>query len=91
MKKLFTILAITITSFTFAQTGLKYIKISQQIVDSKGDTLNGWMLKPLNFDPAKKYPVLFCNYGGPGSQQVSTIAITGILRRLASLTAFISF
>ncbi|MFP5042992.1 S9 family peptidase [Parasediminibacterium sp. JCM 36343] len=37
----------------------------------KGDTLNGWMLKPANFDNAKKYPVLFCNYGGPGSQQVA--------------------
>ncbi len=41
-----------------------------RIPNSKGDTLNGWMLKPANFDPAKKYPVLFCNYGGPGSQQV---------------------
>jgi len=42
-----------------------------RIPNSKGDTLNGWMLKPVNFDPAKKYPVLFCNYGGPGSQQVA--------------------
>ncbi|HNA96920.1 MAG TPA: S9 family peptidase [Chitinophagaceae bacterium] len=42
-----------------------------RVPNSKGDTLNGWMLKPLNFDPAKKYPVLFCNYGGPGSQQVA--------------------
>jgi dipeptidyl-peptidase 4 len=42
-----------------------------RIPNSKGDTLNGWMLKPANFDPAKKYPVLFCNYGGPGSQQVA--------------------
>jgi dipeptidyl-peptidase-4 len=42
-----------------------------RIPNSKGDTLNGWMLKPVNFDPSKKYPVLFCNYGGPGSQQVS--------------------
>jgi dipeptidyl-peptidase-4 len=41
-----------------------------KVPNSKGDTLNGWMLKPANFDPAKKYPVLFCNYGGPGSQQV---------------------
>lgn len=41
-----------------------------RIPNSKGDTLNGWMLKPVNFDPVKKYPVLFCNYGGPGSQQV---------------------
>jgi dipeptidyl-peptidase 4 len=42
-----------------------------KVPNSKGDTLNGWMLKPANFDPTKKYPVLFCNYGGPGSQQVA--------------------
>ncbi len=41
-----------------------------RVPNSKGDTLNGWMLKPVNFDATKKYPVLFCNYGGPGSQQV---------------------
>ena len=32
--------------------------------------LNAWMLKPLNFDSTKKYPVLFDVYGGPGSQTV---------------------
>jgi dipeptidyl-peptidase-4 len=42
-----------------------------RVPNSKGDTLNGWMLKPVDFDPSKKYPVLFCNYGGPGSQQVA--------------------
>ena len=42
-----------------------------RVPNSKGDTLNGWMLKPVDFDPNKKYPLLFCNYGGPGSQQVS--------------------
>lgn len=42
-----------------------------KVPNSKGDTLNGWMLKPANFDSTKKYPVLFCNYGGPGSQQVT--------------------
>jgi dipeptidyl-peptidase-4 len=42
-----------------------------KVPNSKGDTLNGWMLKPSDFDPSKKYPVLFCNYGGPGSQQVA--------------------
>lgn len=33
--------------------------------------LNGWMLKPPDFDPLKKYPVLFTIYGGPGSQTVT--------------------
>ncbi len=42
-----------------------------RVPNSKGDTLNGWLLKPPGFDPSKKYPVLFCNYGGPGSQQVA--------------------
>lgn len=42
-----------------------------RVPNSKGDTLNGWILKPAGFDPSKKYPVLFCNYGGPGSQQVA--------------------
>src|SRR5262249_6418118 len=42
-----------------------------RVPNTKGDTLNGWMLKPVNFDPNKKYPLLFCNYGGPGSQRVA--------------------
>jgi dipeptidyl-peptidase-4 len=32
--------------------------------------LYGWMLKPVNFDATKKYPVLMYVYGGPGSQEV---------------------
>ena len=42
-----------------------------RVPNNKGDTLNGWMLKPTGFDSLKRYPVLFCNYGGPGSQQVA--------------------
>ena len=33
--------------------------------------LNGWIMKPFDFDPAKKYPVLMFVYGGPGSQTVN--------------------
>lgn len=32
--------------------------------------LNGYQIRPYNFDPAKKYPVLMYLYGGPGSQEV---------------------
>ncbi len=32
--------------------------------------LNGWMVKPLNFDANKEYPVLMTQYSGPNSQQV---------------------
>jgi dipeptidyl-peptidase-4 len=38
---------------------------------SEGVSLNGWMIKPADFDPAKKYPVLMYVYGGPGSQTVT--------------------
>lgn len=32
--------------------------------------LNAWIVKPANFDPSKKYPVLMVQYSGPNSQQV---------------------
>jgi len=37
---------------------------------SDGISLNGWMIKPHEFDPTKRYPVLMYVYGGPGSQTV---------------------
>lgn len=37
---------------------------------SDGVSLNAYMIKPSDFDPAKKYPVLIYNYSGPGSQSV---------------------
>ncbi len=37
---------------------------------SEGNELNGWMIKPINFDPNKKYPVLQHFYGGPGHNEV---------------------
>ena len=37
---------------------------------SEGVELNGWMMKPANFNPSQKYPVIMHQYSGPGSQQV---------------------
>lgn len=37
---------------------------------SEGIELNGVMMKPVDFDPSKKYPVIFHQYSGPGSQKV---------------------
>jgi len=37
---------------------------------SEGVDLNGYMIKPANFDPTRKYPVFMTLYGGPGSQEV---------------------
>ena len=37
---------------------------------SEGILLNGWMIKPVNFDSQKKYPALMTQYSGPNSQEV---------------------
>ncbi len=38
---------------------------------SENVSLNGWMIKPADFDASKKYPVLMFCYGGPASQTVT--------------------
>jgi len=40
-------------------------------ININGNDLNMWMIKPLDFDEQKKYPLLMFQYSGPGSQQVS--------------------
>lgn len=35
-----------------------------------GVVLNGWIMKPVDFDSTRKYPILFHVYGGPGSNTV---------------------
>ena len=54
-------------------------KLSQYVISEKefstievnGSELNMWMIKPKDFDPSKKYPLLMFQYSGPGSQQVA--------------------
>ncbi|SPF44152.1 Dipeptidyl peptidase IV [Candidatus Sulfotelmatobacter kueseliae] len=36
----------------------------------EGVVLDGWLMKPPNFDPAKKYPILVYVYGEPAAQTV---------------------
>ncbi|MGB1450067.1 MAG: S9 family peptidase, partial [Flavobacteriaceae bacterium] len=36
-----------------------------------GEELNMYLLKPKDFDPTKKYPLLMFQYSGPGSQSVA--------------------
>lgn len=38
-----------------------------------GYDLNMWTIKPVDFDPNKKYPVFMYQYSGPGSQMVSNV------------------
>lgn len=42
-----------------------------QFTTSDGVKLNGWIIKPPDFNKRKKYPVLMYVYGGPGSQTVT--------------------
>jgi dipeptidyl-peptidase-4 len=39
-------------------------------MESDGNTLNGYMIKPVDFTSTKRYPVIMFQYSGPQSQQV---------------------
>lgn len=41
-----------------------------QVTGDNGVTMDAYMIKPLGFDPSKKYPVLFHVYGEPAGQTV---------------------
>ena len=46
-------------------------KVETLSVDNgEGIKINGWMIKPPDFNAAKKYPILIFVYGGPGKQTV---------------------
>lgn len=53
-----------LTGYTISPKEFTVIKTAD------GVELNSWIIKPANFDPNKKYPLLMFVYGGPGSQQV---------------------
>ena len=41
-----------------------------KVKTADGVTMDGWMVKPTNFDSTKKYPIVFYVYGEPASQTV---------------------
>ena len=41
------------------------------LTTAAGHELNAYVIKPKDFDPTKKYPVLMYQYSGPGSQNVN--------------------
>ncbi|GAA4023361.1 S9 family peptidase [Hymenobacter glaciei] len=51
-----------------------------QVKTADGVTLDGWLVKPTTFDPAKKYPIVFMVYGEPASQTVTDNFGTGFNR-----------
>ncbi|SHJ15456.1 dipeptidyl-peptidase-4 [Hymenobacter daecheongensis DSM 21074] len=58
-----------------------------QVKTEDGITMDGWMVKPTNFDPAKKYPIVFYVYGEPASQTVVDRFGTGFNRLYAGSMA----
>ena len=42
-----------------------------RITTAPGVELNAYLMKPANFDPARRYPLVMYVYGGPGSQTVT--------------------
>lgn len=51
--------------------GLRYApKELTNVRLADGTVLNGWMVKPADFDPSRRYPLLMVQYSGPNSQQV---------------------
>lgn len=65
-----------------APAGLAAVKLPKteffQVKTVDGVTLDGWMVKPTNFDPGKKYPIVFYVYGEPASQTVVDRIGTGL-------------
>ena len=64
----------TITDNQELKTELSKLKLGKRefftLTTSEGVKLNGWMVKPADFDASKRYPVVMYQYSGPGSQQV---------------------
>ena len=58
-----TVLNLTLTKCDISKPEFMTIPVN-------GEKLNAYMIKPSNFDPSKKHPVLMYVYGGPGSQTV---------------------
>lgn len=44
-----------------------------QITTADGVTMDGWVVKPRNFDSTKKYPVVFYTYSEPAGASVSDV------------------
>lgn len=59
-------------NFQLKETLKEYRLTKKEFVTFKGaeTTLNGWIMKPVDFDSTKKYPVYITIYGGPGANTV---------------------
>ena len=51
--------------------GYKLSEKEFSTINVNGEELNMYLIRPLDFDPNKQYPLFMYQYSGPGSQQVS--------------------
>jgi dipeptidyl-peptidase-4 len=59
------------------------------LTTSEGVQLNGWMVKPADFNAKKQYPVVMYQYGGPGSQSVKDAWSVGMAGQGAALEQYL--
>lgn len=66
-------IAVLENNFQLLQTLSDYDLSTKEFVEFNGaeGKLNGWIIKPTDFDPTKKYPVYMNVYCGPGANTVS--------------------
>lgn len=57
-----------------ANSGVEFLKIKT----AEGVEMDAWMAKPANFDPKKKYPIVFYVYTEPAGQTVTDTYGTGM-------------
>ena len=48
-----------------------------RVITADSVAIDGWMKKPTNFDPTKKYPIVFYVYGEPAAPTVQDVYKTG--------------
>ena len=56
-----------------------------KVKTDEGIEMDAWMVKPLNFDPTKKYPIVFTVYGEPAGSTVKDTYGTGRNRLYAEV------
>lgn len=42
-----------------------------KVPNAAGEEMNAYIIKPVDFDPSRSYPLMMYQYNGPGSQEVS--------------------
>lgn len=77
-------LAKTLDEYDIPQTERFIVNLGKDETTGGDILANAKETKPRNFNPNKKYPVLFFVYGGPGSQTVTKVFEVGFSEAIAS-------